>query len=86
VTDAVHPTIRKIAERAARAVGLDICGIDFVVEDIPVPMDMRSGGIVEINAAPGIRMHHYPTQGQPRDVGAAIVEMLYPTGTPTRSR
>jgi cyanophycin synthetase len=84
VTDAVHPSIRKIAERAARAVGLDVCGIDLVVEDITAPMDMRSGGIVEINAAPGIRMHHYPTQGQPRDVGAAIVDMLYPAGTPVR--
>jgi cyanophycin synthetase len=55
-----------------------------VVEDITAPMDTRSGGIVEINAAPGIRMHHYPTQGQPRDVGAAIVDMLYAAGTPAR--
>jgi cyanophycin synthetase len=59
-------------------------GFDLVVEDITAPMDTRSGGIVEINAAPGIRMHHYPTQGQPRDVGAAIVDMLYPQGPPTR--
>ena len=84
VTDEVHPTIRRIAERAARAVGLDVCGIDFVVEDITAPIDARSGGIVEINAAPGIRMHHYPTQGPSRDVGAAIVEMLYAPGRPTR--
>ena len=84
MTDQVHPTIRRIAERAARAVGLDVCGIDFVVPDITQPMDAKGGGIVEINAAPGIRMHHYPTQGQPRDVGAAIVDMMYPPGTPTR--
>jgi cyanophycin synthetase len=83
VTDEVHPTIRKIAERAARALGLDVCGIDFVVQDIAAPMD-ASGGVVEINAAPGIRMHHYPAQGQPRDVGAAIVDMMYPPGAPTR--
>ena len=83
VTDEVHPTIRKIAERAARAIGLDVCGIDLVVQDITAPMD-AVGGIVEINAAPGLRMHHHPAQGRPRDVGAAIVDMMYPPGAPTR--
>jgi cyanophycin synthetase len=82
VTDHVHPSIRKICERTARLIGLDICGIDLVLPDIAQPFSR--GGIVEVNAAPGIRMHHHPTEGQPRDVGAAIVEMLYPAGAPSR--
>jgi cyanophycin synthetase len=80
VTDEVHPSIRRTAERAARAIGLDVCGIDFVAEDISQPLDPNRSGIVEINAAPGIRMHHYPTQGTPRDVGGAILDMMYADG------
>jgi cyanophycin synthetase len=82
VTDDVHPAIRRICERAARTVGLDVCGIDLVVPDIRRPF--TSGGIVEVNASPGIRMHHFPSEGEPRDVGAAIVDMLYPADTPSR--
>jgi len=82
VTDEVHPTMRRICERAAGAIGLDICGIDLVVPDIKEPF--TSGGIVEVNASPGIRMHHFPSEGKPRDVGAAIVDMLYPAGQPSR--
>jgi cyanophycin synthetase len=84
VTDVVHKTIRRIAERAAAVVGLDVCGIDFVVSNISQPIDPSRGGIVEINAAPGIRMHHHPTEGQARDVGKAIVEMMYPEGSDGR--
>jgi cyanophycin synthetase len=84
VTDSLHPTVRIAAERAARAIGLDICGIDFVLPDISQPLDAGTGGIVEVNAAPGIRMHHFPSEGQPRDVGGAIVDMMYPAGTPSR--
>ncbi|MDQ1474670.1 MAG: cyanophycin synthetase, partial [Bryobacterales bacterium] len=83
VTDVVHPSVRKICERAARAVGLDICGVDLVLPDITRQFS-GLGGIVEVNAAPGIRMHHHPSEGQPRDVGAAIIEMMYPANTPSR--
>ncbi len=82
VTDDVHSSIRKICERTARLIGLDICGIDLVLPDIAQPFS--KGGIVEVNAAPGIRMHHHPTEGQPRDVGGAIIDMLYPAGAPSR--
>src|SRR3954453_6748936 len=82
VTDEVHPTVRRICERAAAAIGLDICGIDLVAPDIKQPF--TSGGIVEVNASPGIRMHHFPSEGKPRDVGAAIVEMLFPADQPSR--
>ena len=82
VTDEVHPVMRRICERAARTVGLDVCGIDLIVPDIKQPF--KSGGIVEVNASPGIRMHHFPSEGRPRDVGAAIIEMLYPEGQPSR--
>ncbi len=83
VTDIVHPEVRSLCERAARLIGLDVCGIDLVMPDIskaPAP----GGGIVELNAAPGIRMHQSPSCGTPRDVGGAIVDMLYPPGVPSR--
>jgi cyanophycin synthetase len=78
VTDRVHPSIALICERAARAIDLDICGVDLVVSDIAEPF--TEGGVVELNAAPGIRMHHYPSEGEPRDVASEIVRMLYPEG------
>ncbi len=78
VTDRVHESIKLIAERAARAIGLDICGVDLVVPDIAQPLS--TGGIVELNAAPGLRMHEFPTSGIPRRVGAEVVRMLYPSG------
>jgi cyanophycin synthetase len=84
VTDCVHESVRVIAERAARAIGLDVCGVDLVDPDISQPFRAGAGGIVEVNAAPGIRMHHHPADGPPRDVGAAIVDMLYPAGAPSR--
>ncbi len=76
VTDEVHPTMRRICERAATTIGLDVCGIDLVVPDIQKAF--TSGGIVEVNASPGIRMHHFPSEGKTRDVGSAILEMLFP--------
>jgi cyanophycin synthetase len=82
VTDTVHPTVRELCERTARTIGLDVCGVDLVLPDISVPFS--AGGIVEVNAAPGIRMHHYPSEGVARDVGGSIVDMLYPPGKPTR--
>jgi cyanophycin synthetase len=83
VTDHVHPSMRQLCERAAQRIGLDVCGIDLVVPDVTKPFD-GEGGIVEVNASPGIRMHHFPNEGQPRDVGAAIVDMLYPAGAPSK--
>ncbi|MDU1604846.1 MAG: cyanophycin synthetase [Clostridium sp.] len=63
--------------RAAKALGLDICGVDICTEDICIPIDKQNGIVMEVNAAPGIRMHHFPSQGKKRDVGKAIVDMLY---------
>lgn len=83
VTDAVHPSVREMCERAARVVGLDICGVDLVMPDISRPVS-EGGGVIELNAAPGLRMHHFPSEGRARDVGAAIIEMLYPRGTDGR--
>ncbi|HYE65824.1 MAG TPA: cyanophycin synthetase, partial [Pyrinomonadaceae bacterium] len=84
VTETVHPEVTRMCERAARVIGLDICGIDLVLKDIAEPLKKGSGGIIEVNASPGLRMHHYPSVGEARDVGAAIVEMLYPPGAPAR--
>jgi cyanophycin synthetase len=78
VTDEVHPTIKTLCERAARIINLDICGVDLVLKDISAPVPKEKGGVIEINAAPGLRMHTFPSEGKPRDVGGAIVEMLYP--------
>ena len=78
VTDKVHPSIKSMCERAARLVGLDICGVDLIAEDISRPV--KNGGILELNSCPGLRMHCFPSHGKPRDVGDAIVEMLYPKG------
>jgi cyanophycin synthetase len=83
VTDHVHPEVKTICERIARIVGLDICGIDLIHNDIRQPLN-RHSGVIEVNAGPGLRMHSSPTSGKPRDVGGAIVDMLYPIGTPSR--
>jgi cyanophycin synthetase len=84
VTDEVHPSVRDMCERAARVVGMDICGVDLVLRDISEPVGRGGGGVIELNAAPGLRMHLFPSEGRPRDVGAAIVEMLYPRGADGR--
>ncbi|VBB06563.1 d-ala d-ala ligase c-terminus [Lucifera butyrica] len=78
VTDIVHPDNARLVERAARIVGLDIAGIDVVAQDIARPISRENGAIIEINAAPGIRMHHFPYAGKPRDVAGAIVDHLFP--------
>ncbi|HZG53046.1 MAG TPA: hypothetical protein VEZ40_13000, partial [Pyrinomonadaceae bacterium] len=83
VTDDVHPEVRRHCERAARIVGLDICGLDLVATDIAQPLQ-AGNGFIEANAAPGLRMHTAPTHGQPRDVGGAIIDMLYPRGAEAR--
>lgn len=66
----------RLCERAARIIGLDICGIDLILDDIAEPL-REGNGIVEINAAPGLRMHLTPCEGRSRDVGSAIIDMLY---------
>lgn len=78
ITDEVHPTYKQLAERAARIVGLDVCGIDMVVESPVEPATNQNCAIIEVNAAPGIRMHQHPSQGQARDVADHIVSSLYP--------
>lgn len=78
VTDIVHPDTRRLCERAARAVGLDVCGIDLITPDISQPLPESGAGVIEVNAAPGLRMHCFPGEGKPRDVGGAIVDMLFP--------
>lgn len=82
VTDEVQPTIARMCERVARLMGLDVCGVDLVIPDIATPI--TSGGVIEVNASPGLRMHHFPSEGQPRDVGQALVDSVYPPGTPSR--
>ena len=77
VTDLLPEETRDICIRAARTIGLDIAGIDIVCQDIARPLREQKGGIIEVNAAPGIRMHQYPSRGTPRDAGAAIVDALF---------
>ena len=80
VTDCVHPDNVFLAERVARLFDLDICGIDIVTTDVSVPLTESKGGIIEVNAGPGLRMHTNPTVGRPRNVAAPILEMLFPEG------
>ena len=83
-TDDIHFENIDIAERAARVVGLDVAGIDMITSDISKPLADTRGGICEVNAAPGFRMHLHPTVGKPRDVAGAMLDMLFPPGTPAR--
>lgn len=80
VTDQVHPENVFIAEQIAQIVGLDICGIDVMTTDISKPLKETKGAILEVNAAPGLRMHTNPTYGKKRNVGKAIADMLFPEG------
>ncbi|HMM20792.1 MAG TPA: cyanophycin synthetase [Selenomonadales bacterium] len=80
VTDIVHPDNALLAERAARLIGLDIAGVDLVAADITKPITAGNGAIIEVNAAPGIRMHHYPSAGKSRDVAARVIDYLFPEG------
>ena len=73
-----------IAEEAARVVGLDVAGIDFIAPDITVPVRETGGAIVEVNAAPGFRMHTHPTEGEPQYVARPVIDLLFPAGTPSR--
>ena len=77
-TDEVHPDIARNAVMAARTIGLDIAGIDMVVQDIRRPLLEQGGAIVEVNAGPSLLMHLYPVHGKPRAVGEAICSHLFP--------
>jgi cyanophycin synthetase len=80
ITDIIHPDVARICERAARIIGLEICGIDIVMNDISRPLAHGEGAIIEVNASPGLRMHLHPAEGAARSVGDAIVDLLFPAG------
>jgi cyanophycin synthetase len=80
MTDVVHPDNREMAVRAVRAVGLDVAGVDFLTPDITRSYKDIGGAIVEVNAAPGFRMHVAPSEGEPRDVAGKVMDMLFGPG------
>ena len=79
-----HEDNIEIAEEAARVIGLDVAGIDFIAPDIAEPVRETGGAIVEVNAAPGFRMHTHPTEGEAQYVAKYVVDLLFPPGTPSR--
>jgi cyanophycin synthetase len=83
-TEDIHPDNAAIARRAALAIGLDVAGIDLLAPDIAKSVRETGGGIVEVNAAPGLRMHLQPSEGAPRDVAEPIIRMMYPRGSRAR--
>lgn len=84
VTDMVHPENIFLAERISRIIGLDICGIDIMAQNLTQPLKENGGVVLEVNAAPGFRMHLAPSEGLPRNVAAPVIDMLYPPGKPSR--
>ncbi|QJD95844.1 cyanophycin synthetase [Mucilaginibacter robiniae] len=84
VTDQVHPQNVFICERISRVIGLDICGIDIMAENLTEPLTETGGVILEVNAAPGFRMHIAPSEGLPRNVAGHVLDMLYPPGKSAR--
>lgn len=84
VTEEVHPTNIVMCERIAKIIGLDICGIDIMANDLRTPVTENGGAILEVNAAPGFRMHIEPSEGLPRNVAEPVVDMLFPKGSEGR--
>ena len=84
VTDLMHPENVFIAERISRVIGLDICGIDIMAPNLTQSLKENGGVVLEVNAAPGFRMHLAPSEGLPRNVAAPVIDMLYPPGKPSR--
>jgi len=84
VTDIIHPDNREMAIRSIKAIGLDIGGVDFLTYDIAESYRDTGGGICEVNAGPGFRMHVAPSEGTPRDVSGPVIEMLFPPDSPSR--
>ncbi|MDJ0751185.1 MAG: cyanophycin synthetase [Woeseiaceae bacterium] len=83
VTDVIHPDNREMAIRAIKAIDLDIGGVDFLTKDITESYREAGGGICEVNAGPGFRMHVAPSEGMPRDVAGPVIDMLFPPDTPS---
>nr|MBP7478390.1 cyanophycin synthetase [Chitinophagales bacterium] len=81
ITDQVHPSNIMMCERIARIIGLDICGIDIMAENLTDPITENGGSILEVNAAPGFRMHLEPAEGLPRNVAEPVIDMLFPPGS-----
>ncbi|MFN2373294.1 MAG: Mur ligase family protein, partial [Cyclonatronaceae bacterium] len=84
VTDQVHPDMVSVAERVSKITGLDICGIDVMAETVTKPLAETGGVVLEVNAAPGFRMHLAPTKGTPRNVASPVIDMLFPEGRNSR--
>ena len=84
VTDMMHPENIFLAERISRVIGLDICGVDIMAENLTQPLKDNGGVILEVNAAPGFRMHLAPSEGLPRNVASPVIDMLYPPGKTCR--
>ncbi len=84
VTDTVHSYNIFMAERVARIIGIDICGIDVIAPSLTEPISENEGAIIEVNGAPGFRMHLFPTVGQPRNVAEPVIDMLFSGGDPAR--
>jgi len=84
VTDVIHPDNREMAVRAVTAIGLDVGGVDFLCPDITESYRKVGGGICEVNAAPGFRMHVAPSEGTPRDAAGPVIDMLFPAGAASR--
>lgn len=84
VTDMMHPENIFLCERISRVIGLDICGVDIMAENLTQPLKENGGVILEVNAAPGFRMHLAPSEGLPRNVASPVLDMLYPPGKPSR--
>ncbi|MEO5859716.1 MAG: cyanophycin synthetase [Pyrinomonadaceae bacterium] len=84
VTDEVHPENVFLFERIARIIGLDVAGIDVIAPNVSEPLRETGGGIIEVNAAPGFRMHLAPSEGIGRNVAEHVIDMLYPPGAESR--
>jgi len=84
VTDMMHPENIFLCERISRVIGLDVCGVDIMAKNLTQPLKENGGCILEVNAAPGFRMHLAPSEGLPRNVAAPVIDMLYPPGKPSR--
>lgn len=84
LTDEVHPENVVLFERIARIIGLDVAGIDVIATNVSEPLRENGGGIIEVNAAPGFRMHLAPSEGIGRNVAEHVIDMLFPPGAPSR--